>query len=77
MYMNPPAGIIPTNGNKDYVLLLIKNIYRQKQAKRVFCLYLKQGLTSIGFKVSKIDECLFYRETTLFMIYADDGIVVD
>ena len=45
MYMNLPAGIKPTNDNKDYVLLLKKNLYRQKQASRVFYFYLNKGLT--------------------------------
>ena len=49
MYMNLPAEIKPTNYDKNHVLLLKKNLYGQKQAKRVFYLYLKQRLTNIGF----------------------------
>ena len=77
MYMELPAGIIPKDRNKDYVLLLRKNLYGQKQASRVFYLYLREGLEKIGFRVSKIDECLFYRSKTMFVVYVDDGIVVD
>ena len=77
MYMELPAGIIPKDRNKDYVLLLRKNLYRQKQASGVFYLYLREGLEKIGFEVSKIDECLFYRDKTMFVVYVDDGIVVD
>ena len=77
MYMELPAGIIPKDRNKDYVLLLRKNLYGQKQASRVFYLYLREGLEKIGFEVSKIDECLFYRDKTMFVVYVDDGIVVD
>ena len=57
MYMSLPAGIVPTDPSKDYILLLRKNLYGQKQASRVFYLYLKEGLMKIGFQPSKIDEC--------------------
>ena len=69
MYMELPAGIIPKDRNKDYVLLLRKNLYGQKQASRVFYLYLREGLEKIGFRVSKIDECLFIeaRQCLWFM----------
>ena len=49
MYMELPAGIIPAESSKDYVLLLRKNLYGQKQASRVFYLYLSEGLEKIGF----------------------------
>ena len=77
MYMELPAGIRPKDPNKDYVLLLRKNLYGQKQASRVFYLYLKEGLEKIGFQASKVDKCLFYRRKTMFVVYVDDGIVVD
>ena len=31
-------------------------------------------LKSIGFKPSKVDECIFYRGNYLFFFYVDDGI---
>ena len=77
MYMELPAGIVPKDRSKDYVLLLRKNLYGQKQASRVFYLYLKEGLEKIGFQASKVDECLFYRGKTMFVVYVDDGIIVD
>ena len=77
MYMELPTGIIPKDPNKDYVLFLRKNLYGQKQASRVFFLYLKEGLEKIGFQQSDIDECLFYRDKTMFLIYVDDGIFID
>ena len=76
MYMELPAGIVPTNSNKDYILFLKKTLYGQKQASRVFHLYLKEGLTKLGFTPSKVDEYLFYRHKTIFIVYVDDGIVV-
>ena len=49
MYMSLPAGIVSTDPSKDYILVLRKNSYGQKQASRVFYLYLKEGLMKIGF----------------------------
>jgi hypothetical protein len=28
----------------------------------------------IGFVQSKVDECVFYRDGVIFMVYVDDGI---
>ena len=42
MYMSLPAGIVPTDSSKDYISLLRNNLYGQKQAGRVFYLYLKK-----------------------------------
>ena len=53
MFKSLPVEIVPTDSLKDYILLLKK---RQKQASRVFYLYLKEGLMKIGFQPSKIDE---------------------
>jgi hypothetical protein len=35
---------------------------------------LVSGLREIGFKQSKVDECVFYRGQTIFIVYVDDGI---
>jgi hypothetical protein len=34
----------------------------------------QQGLVKIGFVQSKVDECVFYRDGVIFMVYVDDGI---
>ncbi|KAL7474048.1 hypothetical protein ACHAW6_000046, partial [Cyclotella cf. meneghiniana] len=73
--MEIPYGIETTTGNtRDYVLQLLANIYGQKQAGRVWNQFLVQKLESIGFTQSKIDECVFYREDVIFIVYVDDGI---
>ncbi len=56
------------------MLKLLKNIYGQKQAGRVWNEYLVDKLRSIGFKPSLIDNCVFYRDDVIFMVYVDDGI---
>ena len=75
LYMELPQGIQTSEGDsKDHVLKLLKNIYGQKQAGRVWSEFLIDKLTSIGFKASLIDDCVFYRNNIIFMVYVDDGI---
>jgi hypothetical protein len=75
MYMELPQGIQVSEGeSSDYVLKLLKNIYGQKQAGRVWNEYLVDKLTSLGYKASLIDDCIFYCEDIIFMVYVNDGI---
>jgi hypothetical protein len=75
IYMELPQGIQTTHGNsKDHVLKLEKNIYGQKQARRVWNSFLVDKLLSIGFTTSSIDDCVFFRDDIIFMVYVDDGI---
>jgi hypothetical protein len=75
MYMNLPKGIQMANGNRNtHVLKLLNNLYGQKQAGRVWKKHLTSGLIKIGFVQSKVDECVFYRDGVIFMVYVDDGI---
>ncbi len=73
--MELPQGIRTSEGeSKDHVLKLLKNIYGQKQAGWVWNEYLVDKLNSIGFKLFLIDNCVFYRDDIIFMVYDDDGI---
>jgi hypothetical protein len=75
MYMELPKGVEMHDGNrKTHVLKLLKNLYGQKQAGRVWNQHLVKGLLKIGFQQSEIDECVFYRNSTIFVVYVDDGI---
>ena len=77
IYMELPQGIETAQGNSKYhVLKLLKNIYGQKQAGRVWNEYLVEKLRSIGFNQSLVDDCVFYRNDTIFMVYVDDGIFI-
>ena len=77
MFMELPQGIETACGKpKDYVLKLLSNIYGQKQAGRVWNSYLVEKLGQIGFKPSLIDDCVFYRDDVIFIVYVDDGIFV-
>ncbi len=75
MYMELPTGIHTKHGNsKDYVLKLLTNIYGQKQAGHVWNSYLVTKLREINFKQSHIDDCFFYWDDVIFIVYVDNGI---
>jgi hypothetical protein len=75
MYMELPTGIHTKHGNsKDHVLKLLANIYGQKQAGCMWNSYLITKLQEINFKQSLIDDCIFYRDNVIFIVYVDDGI---
>ncbi len=75
MYMELPTGIHTKHGNsKDHILKLLANINGQKQASNVWNDYLVTKLGEINFKQSLIDDCIFYYDDVIFIIYIDDGI---
>jgi hypothetical protein len=77
MYMELPKGIETRHGNsKDHVLKLLKYIYGQKQAGRVWNHHLTAKLLDIGFTQSLIDDCVFYNGDTIFIVYVDDRIFI-
>jgi hypothetical protein len=75
VYMELPQGIQTKHGDsKKYLLKLEKNIYGQKQAGRVWNSFLVDKLTPIGFTMSLIDDCVFFCDDIIFMVYVDNGI---
>jgi Reverse transcriptase (RNA-dependent DNA polymerase) len=73
--MEIPRGFTSEGSRKKNCLLLKKNVYGQRQAGRVWNQYLLHvGLVARGFKQSKIDMCLYYRNRVALLLYVDDGI---
>ena len=61
---------------RDSVLKIHRNIYGQKQAGRVWNKYLVSKLVQgLGFKQYRVDECVFYRGKTLYVLYTDDSLL--
>jgi hypothetical protein len=78
LYMELPKGI-KVHGvthNSDYVLQLDKNLYGQKQAGRVWYIWLTKRLIKMGFIQSKYDPCMFYYKGHIMLIYIDDTILL-
>ena len=76
LYMQLPQGY-QCRGmtRKTHALKLIRNVYGQKQAGRVWNKYMDKGMKIIGFTPSKFDPCLYYRGDVIFLVYIDDCIV--
>ncbi|KAL7477266.1 hypothetical protein ACHAW6_003079, partial [Cyclotella cf. meneghiniana] len=75
VYMELPKGIKTSHGNsKDHVLMLLSNLYGQKQAVCVWNLFLVEKLISLDFQQCLIDECVSYCGDVVFIVYVDDGI---
>jgi hypothetical protein len=77
MYMEIPRGFEYQHSRKTHCLKLIKNLYGQRQAGRVWNKHLHKGLITMGFTRSDIDKCVYYRGTTIFLCYVDDSILID
>lgn len=58
------------------MLSLKKNLYGTRQASRVWFNYITAGLKKRGFKQSKVDQSVFYKGETIFILYVDDGILI-
>ena len=52
-----------------------RNIYGACNAGRIWYMHLKKKLEAIGFKQSKMDECLFYRGKVMYLLYTDDSLL--
>ena len=73
--MKLPPGIETKHGNsKNYVLKLLANLYGQKQAGCVWNQYMTDKLRDSGFQQSQVDECVFYCNDIIFIVYIDDGL---
>ena len=77
LYMEVPRGFEFDGSRKTHCLKIVKNIYGQKQAGRVWNKYLHKGLVKIGFKQSVNDECVYFRGSTIFFCYVDDSVLMD
>jgi hypothetical protein len=75
MNMELSASIHTKHGNsKDHVLKLLADIYGQKQTCCMWNSYLITKLQNINFKQSLIDDCVFYQDDIILIVYIDNGI---
>ncbi len=74
LYMEMPHGFkCKDNKPCEVVLALCKNLYGQKQASHVWCQHQTRFLTTKdGFTQSMADECVFYQNGIMLLIFVDD-----
>jgi hypothetical protein len=77
LFMQLPRGLVFKGVHRStHCLKLKKNLYGSRQAGRVWNQHLVHGLvTTLKFVQSTVDECVFYRGTTIFSVYVDDAIL--
>jgi hypothetical protein len=75
LYMDLPKGYIVNGERNNHALKLLRNVYGQKQAGRVWNEFLIKGLKEIGFVQSQHDMCMLWRSSCIIVIYTDDTIV--
>ena len=77
--MELPKGInFPKGISRDkHCLEILQNMYGGKDAGRTWYLHLRKGLIGLGFEPSAVDDCVFYRGTTILLVYTDDCIIID
>ena len=78
-YMELPPGVnLPTLSKEKHCLRILRNIYGGKDSGRVWFQHLRSVLIDgLHYHQSKFDECIFYHQTTIFVVYTDDGILFD
>ena len=76
LYMKIPKGI-QVDSSTEYVLKVERNLYGQKQAGRVWNQHLVRRLVErVGFRQSVFDDCVFYKGSTIYVLYTDDSILM-
>ena len=77
LYMKVPKGYDKTGiTEKTHALKLLKNLYGQKQAGRVWNQYMVEKLKRLRFEQSTVDECVFYYKQSVLIVYTDDCIIM-
>jgi Reverse transcriptase (RNA-dependent DNA polymerase) len=77
LYMKIPKGFTIQNGDRNtHVLRILRNLYGQKQAGRVWNQHLHRKLLELGWVQSIADDCVYYKGNVLFVVYVDDGILL-
>ena len=72
--MEIPQGFEHKGHDKTHVLKLLKNIYDTRQAGRVWNKHIHAGLIERGYRQSTVDHCVYYKGSTVSLLYVDDGI---
>ena len=76
LYMKIPKGFEVKGENRgEYVFKIKKKTYGQKQAVLVWNKHLCAKLEKVVFKQSIVDECVFYKENMIYVLYTNDIII--
>ncbi len=78
VYVAQPKGL-EEPGKEDHVCLLKKALYGTSMSGKMWYETLKNTVKELGYRQSKIDQCLFFRDKDrckdILTIYVDDVLV--
>jgi hypothetical protein len=72
IFMEFPEG----QGDSNHLCQLRKSLYGLKQSPRNWYRKLNDFLISIGFYQCRGDECLYYTDTCIIVVYVDDLVIL-
>lgn len=72
VYFKPPEGV-PLK--KGHVWKLERGVYGLKQAPRLWYNTIRKVLNSGGFQNSEKDNCIFYKDNCILVVYVDDILI--
>ena len=76
--MEIPKGVeidLEPGWNETHALNISKYLCGQKQTLRQFDHYVSKMLTKMDFQKLNIDECMFFKQYIIFIIYLDERII--
>jgi len=71
VWIHLPRGYRSEKGNTT-CLQLLKSLYGQSVAPRLWYEHLSEALKEEGFKTCINDPCLLYKDTIIVVVYVDD-----
>lgn len=76
LYMNIPRSFKckGKTDKKSHVLKLLKNLYGDKASRRNWNQHFYKNLIKLGWKQSEVDDCVYYKNQTIFFVYVDNRI---
>lgn len=79
VWIHLPRGRYPEQFGEDVedkCLELQKSLYGLSVAPKLWYEHLRERLIARGFKASKLDPCLFYRNQVAIAVYVDDLVMI-
>ena len=76
LFSEIPEGHPNWNLRKTHVLQILKNIYGTKEGPILWFKHIKKILTEVfGLKQSVFDECMFFSDDLIVLVYVDDLLI--
>jgi hypothetical protein len=75
VWIHLPRGFVSKQPGKR-CLQLVKSLYGLSASPLLCSRHLFSALKDMGFQVSKIDRCVFFKERMIVAFHVDDGLLI-